>query len=278
MNESTLPQALTGKQKIAQIFIAFISLAIAISLVPAITIAHSWTLVVAFVVIFGLQLFMTPLFALIGRALGVVGLLLISFFGNAFIVWLTFALLPGVQGDGVWSSILCAWLYALIITIVNWMFVSQSNDMFLAFATRSVKQTTPVSKKPGFLFVQLDGVSAPVLDWQLKAGNLPNIARLIKHEDYKFRTWHAQLPSTTPASQAGILLGKNDNIPAFRWYEKSALNGSPRGQFDLASCYQHGKFVAVDKEQAIYWYRQAQASGVARAARNLEELLGDGHG
>ncbi len=32
--------------------------------------------------------------------------------------------------------------------------------------------------------------------------------------------WVAALPSTTPVSQAGILHGNNDNIPAFRWYEK----------------------------------------------------------
>jgi hypothetical protein len=59
---------------------------------------------------------------------------------------------------------------------------------------------------------------------------------------------------------------------AFKWYEAAAKNGSGRGQFDLAACYQHGKFVAVDLEQAIYWYRQAAASGVARAFACLQEL------
>ena len=32
--------------------------------------------------------------------------------------------------------------------------------------------------------------------------------------------WDALLPSTTPASQAGILHGNNDGIPNFRWWEK----------------------------------------------------------
>ena len=32
--------------------------------------------------------------------------------------------------------------------------------------------------------------------------------------------WNALLPSTTPASQAGILHGNNDGIPNFRWWEK----------------------------------------------------------
>jgi hypothetical protein len=32
--------------------------------------------------------------------------------------------------------------------------------------------------------------------------------------------WHAQLPATTPASQAGLLHGASEHVPAFRWYEK----------------------------------------------------------
>ena len=37
---------------------------------------------------------------------------------------------------------------------------------------------------------------------------------------YRLSGWEALLPPTTPASQAGILHGNNDGIPAFRWYEK----------------------------------------------------------
>jgi hypothetical protein len=32
--------------------------------------------------------------------------------------------------------------------------------------------------------------------------------------------WETDLSSQTGASQAGILLGSNDDIPAFRWVEK----------------------------------------------------------
>jgi hypothetical protein len=33
--------------------------------------------------------------------------------------------------------------------------------------------------------------------------------------------WRCGLPNSTPAAQAGIMLGDNEGIPAFRWYEKS---------------------------------------------------------
>ena len=39
---------------------------------------------------------------------------------------------------------------------------------------------------------------------------------------YRLNGWEALLPPTTPASQAGLLHGNNDGIPAFRWYEKEA--------------------------------------------------------
>ena len=51
--------------------------------------------------------------------------------------------------------------------------------------------------------------------------------------------WTALLPSTTPASQAGILHGNNDGIPNFRWCEKrdrpDAGRQSPRGRHRASS-------------------------------------------
>jgi hypothetical protein len=119
------------------------------------------------------------------------------------------------------------------------MVVSQSDDIFLSEILRTSRSQSrggePTETSPGFLFVQLDGVPAPVLDWQLKAGNLPNIRRLIEEEGYVFSTWKTQLPSTTPASQAGILLGSSEGIPAFRWYEKDPGQLVVANQFEGAA-------------------------------------------
>jgi hypothetical protein len=69
--------------------------------------------------------------------------------------------------------------------------------------------------------VQLDGVSEPVLRWAVRAGNLPTLGRWLRSGTHAMRGWHTGLPSTTPASQAGILHGASRQIPAFRWYEKA---------------------------------------------------------
>src|SRR5438045_7929486 len=46
------------------------------------------------------------------------------------------------------------------------------------------------------------------------------MARWIAEGGYRLVEWEPDLSSQTGASQAGILLGANDDIPAFRWVEK----------------------------------------------------------
>ena len=46
------------------------------------------------------------------------------------------------------------------------------------------------------------------------------MAGWIRDGSHMLSQWEAILPSMTSASQAGILHGNNDGIPAFRWYER----------------------------------------------------------
>jgi hypothetical protein len=73
---------------------------------------------------------------------------------------------------------------------------------------------------PGLVVVQIDGLPAPLLEHGIMAGTLPTLARWMRTGSHLAVTWWATVPSTTPASQAGLLHGTNDAIPAFRWYEK----------------------------------------------------------
>jgi hypothetical protein len=85
--------------------------------------------------------------------------------------------------------------------------------------TRRVRTTTAPSL-PGVVMIQIDGLSAPLVRWAVRAGNLPTLSRWIRSGGHTLSEWHARLPATTPASQAGILHGASDHVPAFRWYEK----------------------------------------------------------
>jgi hypothetical protein len=56
----------------------------------------------------------------------------------------------------------------------------------------------------------------------MRDGNTPNMARWSEAGTHRLAEWEPDLSSQTGASQAGILLGSNEDIPAFRWVEKES--------------------------------------------------------
>ena len=60
----------------------------------------------------------------------------------------------------------------------------------------------------------------PMLRRAMRDGNAPNMARWLAEDGHTLTGWETDLSSQTGASQAGILLGSNEDIPAFRWVEK----------------------------------------------------------
>ena len=78
------------------------------------------------------------------------------------------------------------------------------------------------SDTPGILFLEIDGLALPVLRRAMASGNAPNMARWLHERGYRLTEWETDLSSQTGASQAGILLGSNEDIPAFRWVEKES--------------------------------------------------------
>jgi hypothetical protein len=73
---------------------------------------------------------------------------------------------------------------------------------------------------PGFVFLEIDGLAAPVLRNAIRAGYAPNLARWLETGSHRLTEWECDLSSQTSAMQAGILLGANHDIPAFRWYDR----------------------------------------------------------
>jgi hypothetical protein len=90
----------------------------------------------------------------------------------------------------------------------------------IRMAQSSGARTADDPQVPGVVFVQLDGVPAPLLENEIRSGNLPTISRWVRSGSHTWTEWRARVPSTTPVSQAGLLHGTNDDIPAFRWYDR----------------------------------------------------------
>ncbi|WP_262705479.1 MULTISPECIES: phage holin family protein [Streptomyces] len=77
---------------------------------------------------------------------------------------------------------------------------------------------------PGTVFLQLDGVGHAVLREALREREnrppvMPTVADWLQ-STHKVTPWRTDWSSQTGASQLGILHGSNEDVPAFRWYEK----------------------------------------------------------
>jgi uncharacterized membrane protein YvlD (DUF360 family) len=75
---------------------------------------------------------------------------------------------------------------------------------------------------PGVILFEIDGLAEPVLRRALDEGHAPTMARWLAEGSHRIVPWECDLSSQTGASQAGLLLGSNDDMPAFRWYEKES--------------------------------------------------------
>jgi hypothetical protein len=211
----------TPWQFIAYLLISALVLSIVLNTFTSITAESGWSVFFAVSLIQAIQVLIQPLFSLVARILGMFGILLVSLFGYSFVVWGALEIVPGIENVGFLGSFIAAWIYAAAVVLLQWIMLARSEEYFLHQAIKSSKRKKQTkTNAAGFVFVQLDGVSAPVFEWQLNAGNLPNMKRLIDDGAYSFTPWNTQLPSTTPASQAGILHGSHKGIPAFRWYER----------------------------------------------------------
>jgi hypothetical protein len=100
----------------------------------------------------------------------------------------------------------------MVLTVAGLVFLAEA-----LLRRRSVRRTS----EPGLVIVQIDGLGLPALHHAIDSGNAPFLGGLLRRGEVALGPWFALIPPTTPASQAGMLHGHNDEIPGFRWYEKA---------------------------------------------------------
>ena len=84
------------------------------------------------------------------------------------------------------------------------------------------RERRPRDDRRGLVALQIDALAYSDLRRALELGYCPTIARLLNEEGFHLRRWFSGLPSATPYCQAGIFHGENDEIPAFRFYDRRA--------------------------------------------------------
>jgi hypothetical protein len=193
-----------------------------IAVTPGITVDSTGALLLAVVAISLAGTVLQPVFLRIAMIFGWVGAVVLALFANAAVLGVGLYLTPGIGTSSVLSVFLAAWVYALVMTVLTWALSINGRDYLTVHAMRMGARgpETPRSEVPGVVFVQLDGVPAPLLGQEIRAGNIPTISRWIRSGTHTWTEWTARVPSTTPVSQAGILHGSTNEIPAFRWFDR----------------------------------------------------------
>jgi uncharacterized membrane protein YvlD (DUF360 family) len=133
-----------------------------------------------------------------------------------------------VVGDGA------AIIVVLVLTIANILLTTvfglgERDWYYERVVLRSIRRVVKRqgreiqhSDTPGVFFLEIDGLAEPVLRRAITNGHCPTMARWMQDGSHRIVSWECDLSSQTSASQAGLLLGSNEGIPAFRWYERSS--------------------------------------------------------
>jgi hypothetical protein len=219
----------------------FVVLTLTLWLMPGVASRDIFDTLGLVLVVAGVGAVLRPLLLAGVTALGGWGAMLLGVMAQVIVITVALELDPSNHISNHISNlptvVVAAILAVVFAAIIDWMADSGTDDTFVKEARRlmrgvrrrqarqaggpffTVRRPRP-GTEPGVLFVQLDGVAEPVLRWAVRAGNLPTLGHWLRSGSHTMCSWHTGLPSTTPASQAGILHGASRQIPGFRWFEK----------------------------------------------------------
>ena len=185
--------------------------------------------------------------------LGWWGVLLVAVLGQAAVVGVTARVMPRVEVDGFWTAFALGWVIGAVATLCGWLTSSGTDAAFVSRLVRDARRRPSAVADPdreGVVFVQLDGVPFPVMQFALMAGTVPTLSRWIRSGGHRLHEWTPKLPATTPASQMGILHGVIDGIPAFRWYDREhdrvLVANHPADAVDIEASMSTGRGLLVD--------------------------------
>ena len=203
--------------------VAYLALAFAIWAVPGVSASGPPSIIAAVALIAVLNSLLRPVVLWLAVPLGIVVVAVVAVALQFGMILVVGEFVPGIHLSGVEAIIETALIFAIANATISWFIALSEDESYFSHLVRLLMSQGAVSDAtPGIVVIQIDGLSRPVLENQVRAGRVPTIARWIRSGSHRLVAWECRLPSQTSASQAGILLGSNDGIPAFRWYEKAS--------------------------------------------------------
>ncbi len=169
-----------------------------------------------------------PTLARLTLPLNVLTLGLAAIVLNAILVAFAIDLVPGAEIRGLAEAIVVTIALTLSTSATSALLAIDDDESWYRNVVRVQsrgRETVNRTNVPGVLFLEIDGLAHEILERAIAAGNAPTIAAWIERGSHELHRWETDWSSQTGACQAGLLHGDNDDMPAFRWWEKE--RGAP---------------------------------------------------
>jgi uncharacterized membrane protein YvlD (DUF360 family) len=205
-------------------FVAAASLAVAAWLLPGFDLENSGAAFGVALLISVINAIVPPLLAAL-RLPFMVGVgFIVVLLADALALQLAADLLPDdILIESFGDALLAALLMAAVSIVLQVILGTNDDDEYTLRVTWRIARRLGGAERtdvPGIVFLEIDGLGLPILRDAMRDGSAPVMARWVAEDGYRLTEWETDLSSQTGASQAGILLGSNEDIPAFRWVEK----------------------------------------------------------
>jgi uncharacterized membrane protein YvlD (DUF360 family) len=200
------------------------ALLVAAAIVPGVAVEGFWGALTAALLIAVINAILPPILAAlpIPYPLGIT-LVLTLLLDAAMIQWAADVAPGAISVDAFGWALLAALVMSAASVVLEVVLGVDDDDAYTLRVTRRIAARagdTVHSDAPGIVFLEIDGLALPVLRRAMRDGSAPVMASWLARGSHALREWETDLSSQTGASQAGILLGSNEDIPAFRWVEK----------------------------------------------------------
>jgi uncharacterized membrane protein YvlD (DUF360 family) len=200
-----------------------VALMVAAGILPGVHIDDFWGALLIAAIVAVLNAIIPPVLAALRLPLTLVLGFLLVLIADAVILLVADAVTDGVlRVDNFGWALLTALVVAAVSVVLAVIFGASGDASSFRLARRIARRQGIIAATdvPGIIYLEIDGLAVPVLRRAMRDGNAPHMARWIAEGTHRLTEWETDLSSQTGASQAGILLGSNEDISAFRWVEK----------------------------------------------------------
>ncbi|HET7416814.1 MAG TPA: phage holin family protein [Solirubrobacterales bacterium] len=195
-----------------------------------------------------LNAFVWPLLARLALPLTVMTLGLAALVLNGILAMVAIDLLPRGEVATVLDGIVITLVVTAVTSVVYSLLAIDEDDAWYRNVVRRQARRRGQAIEtdvPGVLFLEIDGLAHDILLRALQDGSAPHLSSWVRGGSHSLRWWETDWSSQTGACQAGLLHGSNEDMPAFRWWEKergaAIVTNHPRDAEELERRHSDGR-------------------------------------